>query len=215
MITETTIHNYNSSIYDLIRPTGTVMYWLRSVVASRMASTARGWVETMARYNRCDALSVCLRVCGLCMCWRLRVTVCVLCVFLLTVRVFIIYSPPSGTYNNQWIVVDYKLFTPGAPLPDNVLWIGEQLPDQFPMADMTPVRVFGSFVAFVSLRPNSVCLRVCRLCPRCAGVAVWLLALINIPTLRCHSKRLTSGYGCGFPSLFCLPRRSSLRDARA
>lgn len=35
----------------------------------------------------------------------------------------------SGTYNNQWTVVDYKLFTPGQELPNtDVLWILEQVP---------------------------------------------------------------------------------------
>lgn len=35
----------------------------------------------------------------------------------------------SGTYNNQWTVVDYKLFQPGKELPTNgLIWILEQLP---------------------------------------------------------------------------------------
>lgn len=34
----------------------------------------------------------------------------------------------SGTYNNQWTVVDYKMFTPGKELPNNnVVWILEQV----------------------------------------------------------------------------------------
>lgn len=34
----------------------------------------------------------------------------------------------SGTYNNQYQVVDYKLFTPGKPVQPNTLWIAEQIP---------------------------------------------------------------------------------------
>ena len=44
----------------------------------------------------------------------------------------------SGTYNNQWMVVDYKLFTPGEKhLQDNLLWILEQLPGHIHAEDMT------------------------------------------------------------------------------
>eukprot|EP00731_Ephydatia_muelleri_P023279 Em0015g862a len=34
----------------------------------------------------------------------------------------------SGTYNNEWMVVDYKLFQKGKPLPPNVLWVLDQIP---------------------------------------------------------------------------------------
>ncbi len=44
----------------------------------------------------------------------------------------------SGTYNNQWIIVDLKLFTPHQPrLADNTLWISEQLPLLVHSEDMT------------------------------------------------------------------------------
>lgn len=46
----------------------------------------------------------------------------------------------SGTYNNQWIVVDYKKFTPGnQKLAPNTLWIIEQIPDYVESADVTDV----------------------------------------------------------------------------
>lgn len=44
----------------------------------------------------------------------------------------------SGTYNNQWQVVDYKLFTPGQPLQPNTLWILEQVPGFIKADDQTP-----------------------------------------------------------------------------
>lgn len=43
----------------------------------------------------------------------------------------------SGTYNNQWMILNYNLFTPGKPLQPDTLWILEQLPGTVHMADMT------------------------------------------------------------------------------
>ena len=43
----------------------------------------------------------------------------------------------SGTYNNQWVILDYKRFEPGKPLKPDTLWILEQLPGIVEMADMT------------------------------------------------------------------------------
>ncbi|CAG2100801.1 unnamed protein product [Medioppia subpectinata] len=48
----------------------------------------------------------------------------------------------SGTYNNQFMVVDYKLFKKGtkvSDLPNNLLWIIEQMPTLVRVADVTHV----------------------------------------------------------------------------
>ncbi len=45
----------------------------------------------------------------------------------------------SGSYNNQFMVLDYKKFTPGQPIKNDTLWILEQLPGAVAMADVSSV----------------------------------------------------------------------------
>eukprot|EP00095_Tigriopus_kingsejongensis_P006305 maker-scaffold61_size441589-snap-gene-0.13 protein:Tk06305 transcript:maker-scaffold61_size441589-snap-gene-0.13-mRNA-1 annotation:"hypothetical protein DAPPUDRAFT_213420" len=46
----------------------------------------------------------------------------------------------SGTYNNQWMVVDYKRFQPGRKtVKTDLLWVLEQLPGHIKAADVTSV----------------------------------------------------------------------------
>jgi len=57
-------------------------------------------------------------------------------------QIFSMYN--SGTYNNQYIIVDYKLYTEGEPLQNNTLWIVEQIPGFVVGSDETEVlREFG------------------------------------------------------------------------
>ncbi|TKR66837.1 hypothetical protein L596_023072 [Steinernema carpocapsae] len=44
----------------------------------------------------------------------------------------------SGTYNNQWTVLDYKKFKPGQEIPDEgILWVQEQIPGYTMARDMS------------------------------------------------------------------------------
>merc|ERR1719198_2645344 len=48
----------------------------------------------------------------------------------------------SGTCNNQWMVVDYKLFTPGQrELSDGTLWISETMPGHAKREDVTGILI--------------------------------------------------------------------------
>ncbi|XP_067010461.2 putative phospholipase B-like 2 [Anabrus simplex] len=53
-------------------------------------------------------------------------------------KLFTLYN--SGTYNNQWMVVDYKCFKKGnSTIQNNLLWVLEQIPGMVQARDMTHV----------------------------------------------------------------------------
>jgi len=45
----------------------------------------------------------------------------------------------SGTYNNQWMILNYNVFEPTKPLPSGVLWVLEQLPGKIQSKDVTDI----------------------------------------------------------------------------
>ncbi|NWX94144.1 PLBLB protein, partial [Nothoprocta pentlandii] len=92
---ETTIGNNNPALWKYIRPQGSVLEWLRNIVANRLARSGAEWATLFRRFN-------------------------------------------SGTYNNQWMVVDYKAFSPGAASARHgVLTVLEQIPGLVVVADKT------------------------------------------------------------------------------
>lgn len=54
----------------------------------------------------------------------------------------------SGTYNNQYMVIDTKKFTPGEPLPDGFFWVAEQIPGKVQYADLTNIVRFGYWPSY-------------------------------------------------------------------
>jgi len=55
----------------------------------------------------------------------------------------------TGTYNAQWMIVDYNQFSPGKTLPDNTLWVVESIPGAIHSQDVSPVlRKQGYWASF-------------------------------------------------------------------
>lgn len=54
----------------------------------------------------------------------------------------------SGTYNNQYMILDTKLFIPGDALPDNTLFVVEQIPGMLVGKDATKELERGYFSSF-------------------------------------------------------------------
>ncbi|XP_075730028.1 putative phospholipase B-like 2 [Rhipicephalus microplus] len=95
-VTETSIDNSNPDLYLLLDPEVAPLTWVRTMVATRLATSGREWVDLFARNN-------------------------------------------SGTYNNQWMIVDYKLFKPGTAIVNDTLWILEQMPGITRQRDVSDV----------------------------------------------------------------------------
>lgn len=95
-VTETSIENSNPDLWLLLDPEVAPLTWVRAMVATRLATSAREWVDIFAEKN-------------------------------------------SGTYNNQWMVIDYKLFQPGTAIVNDTLWIIEQMPGIIRQRDVSDV----------------------------------------------------------------------------
>ena len=54
----------------------------------------------------------------------------------------------SGTYNNQYLVVDAKRFVPGQALEPGTLWVAEQIPGLVVSADATSELSLGYFPSY-------------------------------------------------------------------
>uniref|UniRef100_A0A4W3IB51 Phospholipase B-like n=1 Tax=Callorhinchus milii TaxID=7868 RepID=A0A4W3IB51_CALMI len=92
---ETTIGNNNPDLWKFVQPVGSVMEWLRNIVANRLAKNGEQWASIFKRFN-------------------------------------------SGTYNNQWMIVDYNYFIPGrTDIKEKLLTVLEQIPGQIVVRDKT------------------------------------------------------------------------------
>lgn len=54
----------------------------------------------------------------------------------------------SGTYNNQWMVLDLNKFVPGKPLVQDTMWICEQFPGIVKSRDVTDILSYGYYPSY-------------------------------------------------------------------
>ncbi|RXM99252.1 Phospholipase B-like protein B, partial [Acipenser ruthenus] len=113
---ETTIGNSNPALWKFVTPEGTVMEWLRNVIANRLAKTGKEWAGLFSKFN-------------------------------------------SGTYNNQWMIVDYNYFTPGkTDTKENLFTVLEQIPYFEPIFNASGgpqlVQQYGDWFSF-DLNPRA------------------------------------------------------------
>ena len=101
VIIETTANVLNTSLYDNCTPRS-VLTWIRSQVASRMAVSGAGWHQANSQYN-------------------------------------------SGTYNNQWIVVDLKQIESITVYKNNFVWVSEQMPGYIVSEDVAHDMTYGGY----------------------------------------------------------------------
>jgi hypothetical protein len=60
----------------------------------------------------------------------------------------IIARENSGTYNNQYMIINLNHFTPGQPLLDGTLWVSEQIPSLVVGADVTYILRDGHWPSY-------------------------------------------------------------------
>lgn len=96
-VIETSLSVFNMSIYEHVQPQGSLLSWIRTMVANRLAADGASWASLFSQYN-------------------------------------------SGTYNNEWVVVDFNRFQPFNPNPPangGVLTVLNQLPGLIVSGDVT------------------------------------------------------------------------------
>lgn len=97
VVIETTLNILNDELYKHVSSDSTVMAWVRTMVANRLAKTGKQWTELFSKYN-------------------------------------------SGTYNNQWMVIDYNKYQKGmATLEPETFFVLEQIPGFIKCEDKSSV----------------------------------------------------------------------------
>lgn len=117
----------------------------------------------------------------------------------------------AGTYNNQYMVVDYKLFSPGAELPPAVLYVSEQIPGLVVFGDITQeLGAYLALLALLGLMKIGVAVMLLS-CFWCVAVMVMLCCGdLQLCWVLVHSSRVLSTRCCHPLRSCCACRRARL-----
>jgi len=105
-VLETTLNNYNQSLYDVVVPQN-LFTWIRAYHAVLMAHNGSDWCNIFIKHN-------------------------------------------SGTYNNQYVVVDSNKLTRFSKPTSDLIWIIEQFPGTYEMGDVTDYLVTNGYFPSVN-----------------------------------------------------------------
>ena len=94
LILETTTNVEDENALSQINPKGSVVSWIRTMVANRLAGNGKDWTDIYAQQN-------------------------------------------SGTYNCEWMILDYNKFSPGKKPEPGFFTMIEQVPGKVHKEDMT------------------------------------------------------------------------------
>ena len=128
--------------------------WQRVRVASALATSGEEWVRMLDTHNSGTLHMLCLGcrkqpeagrdvVLHLLLCWGTWLP-----------ALAGVGSPAAdgwllaGSYNNQYMVVDHKLFKPGHPLQPGTLWVAEQVPHLVAAGDQTQALAWGYWPSY-------------------------------------------------------------------
>jgi hypothetical protein len=82
----------------------------------------------------------------------------------------------SESDNNEFLVVDYKLFKPNSVPPANTLWILDQVPGYVESQDVTPLLISQGYFASYNIPFNPyVCVCAVTRVLRCVCIAISFL----------------------------------------
>jgi hypothetical protein len=96
LVFETTLQNFNETLYDLYVKPESVLTWIRSYHAMLATSSGPEWALHFAREN-------------------------------------------SGTYNNEYVILDTKKWEAGKTPASDLIWMTEQMPGITVSRDVTPI----------------------------------------------------------------------------